>query len=389
MTRRILFVDDEPKILQAFERQLSESLEMETAPGPEEGLKAVVQNGPFAVVVSDFRMPRMTGIQFLSKVKQLSGDTVRVMLTGQADLTVAIAAVNQGSIFRFLTKPCPPAILIPVLQTALEQHRLITAERELLEKTLNGSIKVLTEVLTLLNPGTFSRASLIGKYARHMAMHLKLPNVWEVEIAAMLCQLGYITVPQQVLDKVAKGEKLTSAEDTVFSAHSAVAARLLENIPRLETVARMIGNQNSPSPGQESVEDSFANADVVAEGTTIVRTALEFDRLVAAGLPRRDAVIYMRQHGQFPLLLIDALETAEINRVERQVLALRVSELDATMIANQDIRTSNGVLLLAKGEDLTMPMIEKLRGFAKTVGIPQPISVLVPFQPQASAEFGG
>lgn len=384
MTRRILFVDDEPKILQAIERQLSGRFEMQMAPGPEQGLLALARHGPFAVVVSDFRMPGMNGIQFLAEVKHANADTVRVMLTGQADLGTAIAAVNEGSIFRFLTKPCPSEVLTSALDSALEQHRLITSERELLEKTLSGSIKVLTEVLSLVNPGAFSHACLIRKYAAHMATRLNLRHVWEFELAAMLCQLGCITVPPQVLDKVAAHEKLSPEEQAVFLAHPAVAERLLENIPRLETVARMIRNQSSAPPVQERAEALFENGDVIATGTAILRTALEFDRLATAGKPRHEALAQMRQSGRFHPRLLDMLESAEFHSVPRTVLRLRVNELNNTMIANQDICATNGVLLLAKGEELTMPMIEKLRGFAKTVGIPQPLSVLVPHSPLPS-----
>ena len=378
MTGRILFVDDEPKILQALERQLRDRFDIQTAPGPEQGLAALTNDGPFAVVVSDFRMPGINGIQFLSRVKQLNADTVRVMLTGQADLSTAIAAVNQGAIFRFLTKPCLPEVLITALVSALDQYRLITAERELLEKTLKGSIKVLTEVLSLVNPGAFSHACLIRKYATHLATHLKLRNTWEFELAAMLCQLGYITVPQLVLDKAAAHEELTPDEQAVVSAHPAVAERLLENIPRLDTVARIIRNQSRPASDQERVDTLIANGDVVAVGTAILRAALEFDRLASAGKSRLDALTEMRQSGVFPPCLLAALETADVDKSQRKVLMLRVKELNATMVANQDICTNNGVLLLRKGEDLSLPMIEKLRGFAKTLGIPQPLSVLVP-----------
>jgi len=378
VTQRILFVDDEPKILQALERQLGSRFEIRTAPGPEQGLQLLVEGGPFAVVVSDFRMPCMNGIQFLAEVKRASADAVRVMLTGQADLDTAIAAVNEGSIFRFLTKPCPSETLTAALDSAVEQHRLITAERELLEKTLSGSIKVLTEVLSLVNPGAFSRACLIRKYANHIATHLKLRNVWECELAAMLCQLGYITVPQSVLDKAAAHERLTPDEQAVFSAHPAVAERLLENIPRLEKVARMIRNQSSAPHLDERSDPWSSGADGITMGTAILRAALEFDRLAGAGKPRHEVLTQMRQSGLFHSRLLDALETVDVHSVQRQVQMLRVSQLNTTMISNQDICAGNGVLLLPKGEDLTVPMIEKLRAFARTVGIAQPLSVLVP-----------
>ena len=377
MTRRILFVDDEPRILRALERQLSGRFEIQTAPGPEEGLNATAQSGPFAVVISDFRMPGMNGIQFLAAVKRTNPDTVRVMLTGQADLATAIAAVNEGSIFRFLTKPCAHEVLTAALDSALEQYRLITAERELLEKTLRGSIRVLTEVLSLVNPGAFSHACQISKYAIHMAEHLKLRSLWEFELASMLCHLGYISVPQQVLDKAAANEELTAGEQAVFSAHPGVAERLLENIPRLEPIARIIRNQCNPPPAEERMDSLFVGSDIIGVGTAILRAAIEFDRLATVKKSRHDALTQMRLAGCFSPRLLDALETAEMQSVEQQVQFLRVHYLKPAMVANQDIYTNSGVLLVSKGKDLTLPMIEKLRGFAKSVGIPQPISVLV------------
>src|SRR5208283_567097 len=135
---KILLVDDEPRVVQALQRALRSEFHIEIAGGPEAGLQVLARDGPFAVVVSDLRMPVMDGIQFLSRVKAASPDSIRVMLSGQADLNAAIAAVNEGNIFRFLTKPCPPATLGRVLEAALEQYRLITAERELLQNTLMG-----------------------------------------------------------------------------------------------------------------------------------------------------------------------------------------------------------------------------------------------------------
>jgi CheY-like chemotaxis protein len=381
MTKRILFVDDEPKILTGLERQLGGIFEMQTAPSPEIGLQLLRQDGPFAVVVSDFRMPGMNGIQFLSEVKHVNADTVRVMLTGQADLGTAIAAVNEGSIFRFLTKPCAPETLTAALDSAIEQHRLITAERELLEKTLRGSVKVLTEVLSLLQPEAFRHACLLRKYVAHIATHLALKSVWEFELAAMLCQLGYITVPQHVLNKVAAHERLTAAENAVFTAHPAVAERLLQNIPRLETVGHMIRNQGSPPSLKERANAMFEGADAVTLGTAVLRAALEFDRLVSSGKPHEEALAHMRQAGRFHSRMLQALETIEIQN-ERQVLEVRLHELHAGMIAHQNILTHNGLLLVPNGEELTVPMIEKLRGFAKTVGIPEPLSVVVVSSPQ-------
>src|SRR5918911_2964995 len=156
--KRVLCVDDEPNVLEGLRRTLGGHYRVRTAVGGAAGLEAIEREGPFAVVVSDLRMPEMDGVAFLSRVRQRSPDTVRVLLTGQADLDAAIAAVNEGHIFRFLSKPCAQPVLFQALAAAEEQYRLITAERVLLEQTLYGSIKALTDILALAVPSAFGRA---------------------------------------------------------------------------------------------------------------------------------------------------------------------------------------------------------------------------------------
>jgi hypothetical protein len=200
----------------------------------------------------------------------------------------------------------------------------------------------------------------------------------------MLCRIGYITVPQQVLDKISANEQLTAEEHAVFAAQGAVAQRLIENIPRLDNVARIIHNQSSSPTLQERSDAPFLRGDIVTPGTAILRAALEFDRLVSETKSRNDALCRMQRSGLFSVQMLDALATAEVHSSQRKVTMVRVGDLDCSMVANQDICADNGLLLLPKGEGLTVPLIERLRAFAKSVGIPQPLSVLVPDSPNTA-----
>ncbi|MBU1707079.1 response regulator [bacterium] len=144
MSEKILIVDDEPNILEDFRRQLKRQfrdkeweIQVDTALSGEDGLQAIEVKGPYAVVVSDMKMPGMDGVEFLSRVREKNPDTVRVMLTGQPSMDTAIDAVNEGRIFRFLTKPCPPESLNKVLMAGIKEFRLVKAERKLLEKALD------------------------------------------------------------------------------------------------------------------------------------------------------------------------------------------------------------------------------------------------------------
>jgi len=130
VSNRVLFVDDDPKILAAFQRQLRKKVVIETVESGSEGLEVLRRDGPFSLVVTDYCMPSMNGIEFLGRAREIAPETVRIMLTGSADLGAAIQAVNQGNIFRFLTKPCSPENLLEAVQAGIHEYRRTHKERK-------------------------------------------------------------------------------------------------------------------------------------------------------------------------------------------------------------------------------------------------------------------
>src|SRR5271169_2972883 len=285
MAEKILLVDDDTNILDGYRRSLSREFLMETALGGEQALKLAMECGPYAVVVSDMRMPGMDGIQLLSKIKAHSPDTIRVMLTGNAEVETAINAINEGSIFRFLTKPCSKEVMGKTLTAALVQYRLVTAEKQLLEQTLSGCIQVLTEVLSLVNPAAFGRAERARRYIHRTAIAMKLGNPWQYEVAAMMSQLGCVTLAPETIDAVYNGEKLSSSEEAQYDAHPSVAYGLLSKIPRLEPIAWMIEHQNQPVP-----ETAASETPDMRTGAEILRLILAYEQLIHKGNSRTEAV---------------------------------------------------------------------------------------------------
>ncbi|MBU4055172.1 MAG: response regulator, partial [Proteobacteria bacterium] len=219
MNDKVLFVDDEINVLEGIRRQLRTVHDTTIALGPQKGLQAVKEHGPFAVIVSDLRMPEMDGIEFLKKVREKHPDTVRMILTGNADLKAAIEAVNEGSVFRFLTKPCHTTALSMAVSTGIEQYRLVTSEKELLEKTLKGCINMLTDVLALVNPEAFGRASRIRKYCSEIASIFEVKNLWQMETAALLSQIGCVVLSNEALKKIYKGQELAANEKAAYEKH--------------------------------------------------------------------------------------------------------------------------------------------------------------------------
>jgi len=375
MAEKILLVDDDSNILDGYRRSLSREFVMQTALGGQQALDLIAEKGPYAVVVSDMRMPGMDGIQLLSTIKAQSPDTIRVMLTGNSDMDTAIDAINEGSIFRFLTKPCSKDIMAKTLTAALVQYRLVTAEKQLLEQTLSGSIQVLTEVLSLVNPAAFSRAERARRYIHHIVTSMKLPNVWQYEVAAMMSQLGCVTLPPETIDAVYSGEKLLPSEQAQYDAHPSVAYDLLSKIPRLEPIAWMIEHQNrqlpEAGPGDSQPVD-------IRQGSEILRLTLAYEKLIHKGVSRTEAVHTLtRQNQNFPNFF-QALVTLDPNAEESEIRKCRTENLVPGMIIQQEIRTPDGVLLVAKGQQVTAPLVLKLKNFHARRAITGDVTVSMP-----------
>jgi len=386
MNDKILFVDDDPNILEAFRRSLGRKLNITTAVSGAAGLTAVNEEGPFAVVLTDMRMPEMNGIEFICAVREQEPDSVCMMLTGNSDQETAVNAVNEGRIFRFLTKPCPQEILLSSLEAGLEQHRLITAEKDLLNKTLMGSIRALAEVLGLVNPQAFARSNRIKSIVRVLVSELEPEHPWQYEIAAILSQIGSIVLPPAMIEKVFTGRRLSDKEQEMYATHPRYGCKLIEHIPRLGSCARMIEGQLDR---YDTVDPEKADS-ATALGAQIIHAATDFDSYIDEGLGRDVAITQMREKkGVYNTELIDILERVTIPGIDDvhtgNVRGLEIWKLKAGMYANEDIYTLTGVLIVPKGTEITNPLIVRLRNFSNGVGIKEPIQIMLPQPPKADA----
>lgn len=371
--RKILAVDDEPNYLKALRRNLDESFEMLTATSGAVALEIARDEPDVAVVLSDMRMPAMNGAEFLRRVRVPLPDATRVLLTGYADVESAKAAVNQGGIHRFLTKPIPADELAAALDEAVRQHEVRSAERELLEGTLHGAVKVMAEVLSLVSPLAFARAQRLERLVGAAAGVLEVRNVWQVEVAALLSQLGAVTLPSELLEAVYTGDDLTPVEERAFSEHPDVGARLVREIPRLGPVADMIARSEAEPAAQVDLTDDLA------VGTALLQAAGQLDRLLDAGVDRHKALERLRRPGNPGWRrVLDALGTVELEPIGDRVASLHVAELRPGMVLDEDVHTGTEVLLMTHGQRVTTTMIERLERYADSVGVDEPIRVRIP-----------
>jgi FixJ family two-component response regulator len=378
VTARVLFVDDEPNVLDGIRRQMRNRLDIETAVGAAAGLEIIRTAGPFAVVVSDMRMPDMNGARFLAKVNELAPNTVRMVLSGESDLNSTVAAVNEGHIFRFMMKPCEPDKLVEVVSAGIEQYRLINAEKHLLENTLNATVKVLVEVLGIINPYAQRRASQIASYAEATAKALQVPEFWKYHLAAMLSQLGCITLPADTLSKVYGGLPLSEDENRLYESHPEVAGKLLGQIPRLEDVAGMVVGQLRAPPKSLASRD-LSTWEPQQLGSAILWTAVRFDQLVNQGRSAHGAAQHIRGLvPHLPVAITEAMITAPVAAGgRREIRSVMVANLSAGMVMEEDVFSIKGIRLVPKGAEITGTLLERLRTISSGVGIAEPIRVSV------------
>ena len=253
MSEKIFLIDDDINFLNAIERQFKTRFNLLTTEDPKQALEHSFKEDPIAVVVSDMRMPGMSGIELIAKIKELSPQSVCILLTGFADQEVAINAINQGSIFRFFTKPCPNQILEDGISEGLIEYKRIISEQELPDATLKGAIDALTNIIALADPESAERSNKVRGWANQILPHLALKNSMGLKISSMLYPLGLLSISPELKEKVQKGTELRSDEKKALNKSLSVARDLVFKIPRLKAVSKIIyllyfGNDGSGPP---------------------------------------------------------------------------------------------------------------------------------------------
>lgn len=381
MGERILVIDDDHHLLSALRRQLSDTFDVTTAQGGPEALEAIqAAEAPFAVALSDMRMPGMDGIETLKRIRDLAPDTVRMMLTGNADQQTAIEAINQGNIFRFFTKPYPVDQLREGLLAGCEQYRLVTAEKELLEKTLTGAIKVLVEVASMNDAVVAGLATRLREWVRLLTTEFKMPQRWQLDIAATLVPVGQVAIPPELVAKKRSGEPLTDLEQSMFERNPEAARNLVAHIPRLAKVAEIIYLQDRGFDGSGFPADGPVGNDIPLDARLLkilkdLAEATEGGPLTKAAF----AVLDRRRPQYDPVLLprVRACLEKVVEMMPSAAMEVPLASLRTGQLVLSDIKLANGHLILAANTQLSGAQIERLRNLRKIFTFIEPIKVRV------------
>ncbi|MCA9728873.1 MAG: response regulator [Candidatus Eisenbacteria bacterium] len=370
---RILLVDDEPHIVDALSRHLRGEYHILTANSGQEALKVLQTQGAVSVVISDMKMPGMNGVSLLARVRERYPDTVRVVLSGQSDLSDSVRAVNEGRIFRFAVKPCSPAMLREILRDALDQHRLQQSEQTLLQETVRGAVTALVEILSIVRPEAFGQAVRLRRIVHELSVATGTGNSWDAEVAAMFSRIGLVVLPPQLLEDALQGRDAGMDPETVALVPQ-IADRLVGRIPRLETVREILRFQDRHYDGSGPPAEP-RQGDEIPWGARALRLALDFDSLEARGLSPEAALGTLHDRtGFYDPALLDALSRTRVT-ASGTLLEVPPSRLLPGMRVLADLRDREGQLLLSRGMILTNEAVDRLRLVSRRESLPPTVRV--------------
>jgi response regulator RpfG family c-di-GMP phosphodiesterase len=382
-TARILCVDDDTNALSAYQRTLRKIGLIDVVNSGAAALVKLAEELPYAVIISDRNMPGMDGIELLIQAQQVAPDTVRIMLTGDDQQATAISAVNEGHIFRFLNKPCNGDDLIKATELAIQQYHLITAEKELLEKTLAGAIGVMTEILSLIDDQSFGRVYQVRKRMSLVAAALKIPDAWALDIAVMLGGIGRVTVPREILIKGASGRPLSADEKDMIERIPETGSMLIANIPRLDVVSHIVLYQRKRWDGSGFPANSVSG-EAIPIGARLIRILEDLAEIEATGASALAASVVLKQRkGMYDITLLDRVVAVipvdpHAKSSEFAVRLVPLTQLKIGMVLRADVLTKDGTVLIASGHAITPMLQERLDNFSRLVGITEPLLVEPP-----------
>ncbi|MBA4383999.1 MAG: hypothetical protein C0410_04630 [Anaerolinea sp.] len=387
MKEVIFLVDDEPNVLSALTRELNsfQYNDIVTAKDGIEAIELLRVTPNVALIISDYRMPGLDGISFLLEAQEICPDATRMILSGVADLEMATNAINLGQIFRLLLKPCAPDNFIASVKAGIRQYELVTSERDLLQNTLKGSIKILTDLLSAINPESFLQSNRISALTRRFAQTLGLTNAWELELAGALCRIGCVTVPPEVLETWMKGKYLDDNQRHMMDSVGKVGHHLLRNIPRLEKIAEGILYQSTPFKPVVKKDNGPSGTSIPLIGR-ILKIVIDYDHFLAMDQNVKSALQKLvNQASEYDLDLLksfrelvtqeNAIENTSTSKKETALFEVSIDDVKPGMVIMGHVFDKKGRLLIGSGTVVTEIIKLRLANYNNIYGLDQPLVV--------------
>ncbi len=382
IAEKVLMVDDNPKVLAVYERQFSSVIDVKFAESAQKALELFESEGNFSLLVTDYQLPEMTGLELIHKVREISPSTVTMVLTGYADLDLAMKAINECRVFKFLAKPCNTKVLAAAMIDGLrESRRLAITDQQNLDGILTGTIQILTEMIMVANEKSFRKGRRVQHYAKELAKFLGIDDHVSFETAALFSLLGHIGFSDELNEKLASKAPLNEYEAQLISSAPETAENLLSHIPKFAPIAKIVRYSNKNFDGSGFPIDDVKGESIPFESRVlkilydIVHLADTYDDFSSIHeLLRQNPEKYDSQLLEEVFRGLDklGLKSSEVARVVRKV---NISEFKMGDILLSDVETIEGKLLFSSGKIVTKEIMKKLYQFANVTPVKEPIVI--------------
>ncbi len=359
---KLLVVDDEESDQLILRRLLGGRFQLATANSAKTALRVLRSQGPFAVVITDLYMPGTQGVDFLRMVREGWPDTVRVLISGSEDFNVAARAINDGAVYRVLSKSWQIERLIGAIDEAVCHYRQELATRLAIERMLSAATNSMIDMLAMARPEKFAELLRVHRWVCEMLEGIGMAGNWEIEAAALLSRLDVLA------------ERPGDAVLATLNDH------LLGSIPRLSGVHAIIYHQGLAFAG----DGAGLSGHAIPLGSRMLKLANDFDRLLCEGQYESAwALARLRQReGQYDPDLLNVLAAA-IARDEAELSGIdefvELRDLKPGMVFVDGVRTTAGQLIVAGGARATPSLIKRLKLLARVLEIHEPLSVWATF----------
>lgn len=331
------------------------------------------------IILLDLQMPEMDGYQCLEALKKekTTKDIPVIIITSVDEMDSVVKCLQLGA-EDYLPKPFEPEILKARIHNSMKKYFFLKKEKDLLEKTLGGSIKTMLELTAIANPKVFGKAMRLRRLTQRLCAYLKLNDSWSIEIASMFSMLGAISLSEDIIQKILEGRPLLGEEKTQFDSQMQLSEKLIRNIPRMESVANILKYQNKNYDGSGEPKDGVFGMKLPI-GARLLKIVLDYDSLMAQQVNILEIISRLKSRkGSYDPPILEALENVILNENEREVRALKVKELKVGMLLAEDVTTEKDNHIASRGQEISLPIIERIRNIHQKMKINEPIRVILP-----------
>lgn len=358
---RVLCVDDDERLLAGLQLRLRHRFDVSVANSAATALGKIDRRNPFAVVLSDLKMPQSSGLMLLGVMRRVTPLTVRIILTGYADAATLLTVINEAETFRILVKPVDGELLLRAVEDAVEHHKSLISERDIVVQTLAGVSNIVSETLALANPVVAARASRVRRLAGEICERISPRDRWLVELAALASQVGYMGVPADLRDRLLSGVTPSPPDAKAQERLHTSSSQLFRDLPRLEQVRESIRLQHVRYD-LANTAGAFGSSQDLPLGARILHLASEADALLSLGIPPTDVVGHLEARlGEFDPIVLAALheELAEqAGRNDVHDLPLRTAAIGMRVL--EDVVLPGGVVLIPRGLEITPNLLARI-----------------------------